>query len=96
MNFFEEYLHSTDPEVIKRAENWRIAIGLQDVDGLSVSDFLIDTARRNIEGEITIEEARSIIHKHYNDKKEAAREYTSYTIVSPDDKTKADNMGRPI
>lgn len=43
MNFFEEYLHSTDPEVVKRAENWRIAIGLQDVDGLSVSDFLIDT-----------------------------------------------------
>ena len=47
---FEEYINQDDPEKKKRAINWRAAIGLQAVDGLRVSDFLIEIARRNIEG----------------------------------------------
>ena len=55
-----------DPEVRKRAINWSIAIGLQDVDHLSVSQFLIDTAKRNIRGEITQEEVARLIEEHYS------------------------------
>ena len=53
---FEEYLNSNEPQIQERARNWRTAIGLQAVDGLTVSDFLIDVARRNIEGEISFDE----------------------------------------
>ena len=53
---FEEYIKNGIPEQKERAENWQIAIGLQDVDNLKVSQVLIELARRHIEGKITIEE----------------------------------------
>jgi len=53
---FEEYIKNGTPEQKERAENWKIAIGLQDVDNLKVSQVLIELARRHIEGKITIEE----------------------------------------
>ena len=62
---FEEYINQDDPVKKERAINWRAAIGLQAVDGLRVSDFLIEIARRNIEGEITIDEAQKLIRAHY-------------------------------
>ena len=62
---FEEYIQQGNPEKKERAINWRTAIGLQAVDGLRVSDFLIEIARRNIEGEITMEEAQQLIEAHY-------------------------------
>jgi len=46
MNAFEEYLHSEDLEKRERAQLWRTSIGLQDVDNLRVSNFLIETARK--------------------------------------------------
>ena len=55
---FDEYIRQGEPEKRKRAEAWRVAIGLQAVDGLKTSEYLQDTARRNIEGEISIDEAR--------------------------------------
>lgn len=58
---FEEYLRSSEPHKQERAYNWRTAIGLQAVDGLKVSDYLKQTAQRNIEGEITIDEAQELI-----------------------------------
>lgn len=45
-----EYLREGEPSRTKKAIAWQTAIGLQDVDGLRVSDYLIDTAKRNIEG----------------------------------------------
>ncbi len=42
-----------------------MAIGLQAVDGLKTSEYLQDTARRNIEGEITIDEARELVKEYY-------------------------------
>lgn len=51
MNVFEEYLNSEDLEKRERAKLWRTSIGLQDVDNLRVSNFLIETARKHIEGE---------------------------------------------
>lgn len=65
---FEEYINQGDPDKKERAINWRIAIGLQAVDGLRVSNFLIEIARRNIEGEITIDEAQKLIEAHYQKK----------------------------
>ena len=65
MALFEEYKNHPDPFVRKRANNWAIAIGLQRVDGLSVSDFLIQVARQEIEGKITMDEAQTLIDEHY-------------------------------
>ena len=47
---FEEYIKNGTPEQKERAENWQIAIGLQDVDNLKVSQVLIELERRHIEG----------------------------------------------
>ena len=65
---FEEYINQGDPDKKEQAINWRTAIGLQAVDGLRVSNFLIEIARRNIEGEITIDEAQKLIEAHYQKK----------------------------
>ena len=65
MALFEEYKNHPDPFVRERANNWAIAIGLQRVDGLSVSDFLIQLARMEIEGKITMNEVLAMIDEHY-------------------------------
>ena len=62
---FDEYIRQGEPIQRKRAEAWRVAIGLQAVDGLKTSEYLQDTARRNIEGEITIDEARELVKLYY-------------------------------
>ena len=58
-----------DKAVRKRANNWGTAIGLQDVDGLSASGFLIQLVRQQIEGEITMEEVTQSLNEHYKDRK---------------------------
>ena len=63
---FSEYLTSSDPDKRQRAENWRFAIGLQRVDGLSVSPFLVELARKNIEGLMTNEEVQLAVRAHYS------------------------------
>jgi len=68
MEDFEEYIRATEPSRKERAENWRTAIGLQAVDQLRTSDYLRETARRNIEGEITIEEAQTLVRTYYERK----------------------------
>jgi len=83
MALFEEYKNHPDESVRKRAGNWAVAIGLQRVDGLCVSDFLIEVARQEIEGKITMDEAQAMIDEHY------AQMYSnrsSYEIVPPDSK----------
>ena len=62
---FEEYIRQGEPQKRERAEAWRVAIGLQAVDGLKTSEYLQETARRNIEGEITIDEARELVKQYY-------------------------------
>ena len=62
---FDEYIRQGEPQQKERAEAWRVAIGLQAVDGLKTSEYLQDTARRNIEGEITIDEARELVKQYY-------------------------------
>lgn len=62
---FDEYIRQGEPQKKERAEAWRVAIGLQAVDGLKTSEYLQHTARRNIEGEITIDEAREQVKQYY-------------------------------
>ena len=52
---FDQYLRASEPAPKERAGIWQTAIGLQKVDGLDVSDFLVETAKRHIEGEIDID-----------------------------------------
>ena len=68
MALFEEYKNHPDPIVRERASNWAIAIGLQRVDSLNVSDFLIQVARQEIEGKITMVEAKALIDEYYTQK----------------------------
>ncbi len=69
MNYFDEYRHHLDPEKRERASNWRMAIGLQAVDGLRTSNYLIEIARRQIEGEITMDEVQELISAYHQSKK---------------------------
>ena len=65
MDNFEEYLRQGEPIKAEKAKNWKAAIGLQQVDGLKPSDYLIETAKQNIEGNITIEEVKQRIEFYY-------------------------------
>ena len=62
---FDEYIRQGEPAQRERADAWRVAIGLQAVDGLKTSEYLQETARRNIEGEISIDEARELVKQYY-------------------------------
>jgi fido (protein-threonine AMPylation protein) len=65
MDNFEEYLRQGEPNKAEKAKVWKTAIGLQQVDGLKPSDYLIATARQNIEGEISIDEVKQLIDSYY-------------------------------
>ena len=91
---FDEYIRQGEPAQRERADAWRVAIGLQAVDGLQVSDYLLELARRNIEGEITIDEVIELL-KELDAKKSRLKEYTSYTRVEAVDPIES-KMGRPI
>ena len=62
---FEAYERIAEPHKREKASVWRTAIGLQDVDGLKVSDYLKQTAIRHIEGDITIDEVREQLRTYY-------------------------------
>lgn len=62
---FDEYIRQGEPEAVTNAEQWKTAIGLQAVDGLKPSQYLIETARRNIEGDITIDEVQELLRSYY-------------------------------
>ena len=82
------YLRQGEPQQAEKAANWGIAIGLQAVDGLTPSDYLVDAARRNIEGEITIDEVKQLLKSYYDSK----------TTRTPDDdeKEEADKVSSNI
>lgn len=85
---FDEYLRQGEPSQKESAENWKTAIGLQAVDGLQPSAYLIDVAKRNIEGEITLDETRKLIDSYYQSK----------TVRTPkdEDEEKADKVSANI
>lgn len=65
---FKEYLKESEPDKVDKGYAWSTAIGLQAVDGLKPSKYLIDTAIQNIEGKITIKEAKNLIDTYYEEK----------------------------
>ena len=85
---FDEYVRQGEPGQREKAGYWQTAIGLQAVDGLKVSDYLQVTARRHIEGDITIDEARELVNQYYVTK--------SAHIANDDDKEEADRVSSNI
>lgn len=65
---FEQYFASGEPGVKERARNWSMAIGLQDVDRLKPSEFLLEQAKANIEGRISSEEVGKRLEEYYSQK----------------------------
>ena len=63
----EEYIRQGEPNQVEKSEAWQIAIGLQQVDGLKTSAYLLDTAKEHIEGKITIGEAQNRIQSYYQE-----------------------------
>ena len=61
----EAYIKQGEPSRIEKSEAWQTAIGLQAVDGLNTSEYLLDTAKDHIEGKITIDEAQKRIYSYY-------------------------------
>ena len=81
----DEYIRQGEPEQAEKSEAWQIAIGLQQVDGLKTSAYLLHTAKEHIEGKISIGEAQRRIRSYYEeriDRKEAEDETREADIVS--------------
>ena len=51
----DEYIRQGEPDKKEKSEAWEVAIGLQAVDGLNTSEYLLKTAKEHIEGNITID-----------------------------------------
>ena len=69
-----EYIKQGEPEKQEKAKTWETAIGLQDVDGLKPSEYLLDTAKEHIEGNINIAEAKKRINSYYEQSNERNKE----------------------
>lgn len=68
MNDFNEYIRNGEPDKKGKATAWKTAIGLQAVDGLQTSEYLRDTAIKHIEGNISIDEVKTLINGYYQSK----------------------------
>ena len=64
---FKEYIKQSEPSKREKGYAWHTAIGLQAVDGLRTSKYLIDTAIKNIEGDISIDEAQELLNTYYEE-----------------------------
>lgn len=81
----EEYIKQGEPDQIEKSEAWQAAIGLQAVDGLKTSAYLLDTAREHIEGKVSIDEAQKRIQSYYEqrtDRTEIENDTKEADIVS--------------
>ncbi len=81
----EEYIKQGEPGRAEKSEAWQTAIGLQAVDGLHTSAYLLDIAKEHIEGKITIDEAQKRIQSYYEqrtDRTEIENETKEADIVS--------------
>lgn len=64
-----EYIRQGEPDKVYKSKAWKTAIGLQDVDGLKTSEYLMETAKEHIEGKITITDADKRIQSYYRERK---------------------------
>lgn len=65
-----EYIHQEEPEKKEKSEAWQTAIGLQAVDGLRTSEYLLETAKDHIEGKIGIDAVQERIQSYYEERKD--------------------------
>jgi len=68
MGNFDEYKRLGEPEKKEKGEIWSVAVGLQQTDGLTPSEYLIETAKQNIDGDITIYEVKERLDAYYKAK----------------------------
>lgn len=68
----EEYIKQGEPSQTEKSEAWQTAIGLQAVDGLKISNYLLETAREHIAGRINIEAAQQRIQSYYEERRDRA------------------------
>lgn len=80
---FEAYERVAEPHKREKAEAWRAAIGLQDVDGLKVSEYLKETAAKHIEGDITIDDVREQLRSYYINKTRQHTTRTTWRVKKP-------------
>lgn len=66
----DEYIRQGEPDKKEKSEAWEVAIGLQAVDGLKTSEYLLETAKEHIEGNITIDEVERRIASYYEEQRE--------------------------
>ena len=71
---FKEYIKQSEPNKRDKGYAWHTAIGLQAVDGLKPSKYLIDTAIKNIEGDISIDEVQELLNTYYEENPKANTE----------------------
>lgn len=69
---FEEYSKEKEPAKYYKSYAWKTAIGLQQVDGLEPSEYLIKTAEQNINGDISFDDAHALISSYYKTSKSKA------------------------
>lgn len=67
---FEEYIRQVEPAKREKSYAWSTAIGLQQVDGLTPSDYLLKVAKKNIEGKISLNKVQALIDSYYESKTE--------------------------
>ncbi|MDR3367289.1 MAG: Fic family protein [Prevotellaceae bacterium] len=79
---FDEYIRQGEPDKVEKSRSWQTAIGLQQVDGLTPSAYLIETAKQNIEGKITIDEVKYRIDSYY--KQQASKTTENYRTEEAD------------
>ena len=65
MSNFEEYRRLGEPQKVEKSGIWDMAIGLQEVDGLKPSRYLVEVAKANIEGDITFDEVKNRLNSYY-------------------------------
>ena len=85
---FEEYIRHVEPAKREKSYAWSTAIGLQQVDGLTPSDYLLEVAKKNIEGKISLNKAQVLIDSYYESKTERSDD--------EDEKEEADKVSTRI
>ena len=79
---FLEYIKQGEPNKLEKAKAWKTAIGLQDVDGLKPSNYLIENAKEHIEGKIDLNEIKYRINQYYKVKNNLEEETEEADKVS--------------
>lgn len=81
----EKYIRQGEPSKAERSSAWQTAIGLQDVDGLKTSNYLLDTAKEHIEGKIDIATVKKRIESYYKQsdkRKETEKDFEEADTVA--------------